>query len=96
MPLIDLDIIRKYFAMQPIERAWLFGSYARGEQTEESDVDIMVDFADSITLFKHVGIIDDLERLLNKKVDIVPADMMYPRVRKQADKDKILIYERVS
>lgn len=96
MPAIDLDKIRQYFSTQPVLKAWLFGSFARGEQTEDSDVDIMVNFSDSITLFKHINIISDLEKLLNKKVDIVPADQMYPRVRRHADKEKILIYERVS
>lgn len=96
MPLIDLDVIKNYLANQPVEKAWLFGSYARGEQTDESDVDIMVTFSESITLFKHIDIINDLESILKKKVDVVPVDMMYPRVRRYADKDKILIYERVS
>ena len=32
--------IAEYFKTQPVLKAWLFGSYARGEQTEKSDVDI--------------------------------------------------------
>ena len=32
--------IAEYFKTQPVLRAWLFGSFARGEQTEDSDVDI--------------------------------------------------------
>ena len=39
-----LQTIRDYFATQPVQRAWLFGSYARGEEREDSDVDILVDF----------------------------------------------------
>ena len=34
--------IAEYFKTQPVVKAWLFGSYARGEQTEDSDVDLMV------------------------------------------------------
>ena len=41
-----INTLRDYFATQPIEKAWLFGSYSRGEQTEESDVDILVTFDD--------------------------------------------------
>ena len=37
-------IIADYFATQPVLKAWLFGSYARGEQREDSDVDILVEF----------------------------------------------------
>ena len=36
--------IRAYFKTQPIEKAWLFGSYSRGEENENSDIDILVDF----------------------------------------------------
>ena len=39
-----LQTIRDYFATQPVRRAWLFGSYARGEEHAGSDVDILVDF----------------------------------------------------
>ena len=36
--------IQKYFATQPINKAWLFGSYSRGEESEQSDIDILVSF----------------------------------------------------
>ena len=39
-----INVIRAYFATQPVLKAWLFGSYARGEQTPDSDVDILVVF----------------------------------------------------
>ena len=39
-----LDTIREYFKTQPVLKAWLFGSFARGEETEDSDVDILVVF----------------------------------------------------
>ena len=58
--------LRAYFATQPIERAWLFGSFSRGEETETSDVDILVDFDKDarIGLFKYAGIYGDLKELL--------------------------------
>ncbi len=37
-------IIADYFKTQPVVKAWLFGSFARGEETPESDVDILVEF----------------------------------------------------
>ncbi len=37
-----LETIREYFKTQPVLKAWLFGSFARGEETEDSDVDILV------------------------------------------------------
>lgn len=39
-----ISIIQEYFKTQPVEKAWLFGSFARGEETENSDVDILVVF----------------------------------------------------
>jgi len=39
---INVEELKKYFATQPIIKAWLFGSFSRGEKTQDSDVDIMV------------------------------------------------------
>lgn len=36
--------LKEFFSTQPVERAWVFGSYARGEETPDSDIDIMVSF----------------------------------------------------
>jgi predicted nucleotidyltransferase len=47
---VGKDIIKKisdYFQTQPIEKAWLFGSFTRGEQSEESDIDILVNFSNN-------------------------------------------------
>ena len=37
-----IDNIRQYFSTQPVRKAWLFGSYSRGEETTQSAVDILV------------------------------------------------------
>lgn len=95
MPVIDLDILKKFFMSQPVSKAWLFGSYARGEQTDESDVDILVNFDDSVGLFQHAHILVELEDLLSRPVDLVPDDCLYPELRPYVDADKILIYERI-
>lgn len=86
-----------YFQSQPVAKAWLFGSYARGEQTPESDIDILVDFdPDNYpSLLKHSGMINELEDLFKTKIDIVPSDCLYSRVKKNIENQKILIYERV-
>ena len=45
-----------YFKTQPVVKAWIFGSYARGEQTENSDIDILIQPEQSVGLFKmHSG-----------------------------------------
>ena len=54
-----IPVIQGYFATQPIIKAWLFGSYSRGEETTGSDVDILVIFDDNakIGLFKYADMI---------------------------------------
>ena len=87
--------IVKYFKTQPVVKAWLFGSFARGEETPISDVDILVQFdEDGVSLLKHAAMICDLEKILDRPVDIVPEKTLRPRVRESIDQDKKLIYER--
>lgn len=87
--------IANYFKTQPIQRAWLFGSYARGDESPLSDVDILVQFDEGgVSLLKHAAMICELEKILDRPVDIVPEKMLRPRVRDSVDQDKKLIYER--
>lgn len=87
--------IADYFKTQPIQRAWLFGSYARSDESPLSDVDILVQFDEGgVSLLKHAAMICELEKILDRPVDIVPEKMLRPRVRESVDQDKKLIYER--
>lgn len=89
--------IRHYFGSQPIKRAWLFGSCSRGEETPESDVDILVEYdrdGTRISLMKMAGIMLGLEDLLHHKVDIVEDGRLLPFAQESANRDKFLIYER--
>ena len=87
--------ISDYFKTQPVLKAWLFGSFARGEETPLSDVDILVQFDEgSVSLLKHAAMICELEKILDRPVDIVPEKMLRPRVRESVNKDRKLIYER--
>ena len=87
--------IADYFKTQPVLKAWLFGSYSRGEQTKDSDVDILVLLDKSRPIgLKFFGMWSDLEELLGRKVDLVSDGTLLPFAQQSADKDKILIYER--
>lgn len=90
--------IAEYFKTQPVLKAWLFGSYARGEERPDSDVDIMVDYDRNqrIGLFKISGMQLALQELIGHEVDLVDAEMMFPSVAKYANRDKKLIYERAN
>ena len=64
--------IADYFKTQPVVKAWIFGSFARGEETPTSDVDILVvlDHSQPIGL-KFYGMWNDLESILDRSVDLV-------------------------
>ena len=91
-----IHIFKNYFISKPINKAWLFGSYARNEQTPDSDIDILVDFDkdSNLNLFSLAAIIIDLEKLSGKKIDLIDAKRVLPGLTDFIDKDKILIYER--
>ncbi len=89
------NIIVNYFRNQPVEKVWIFGSYSRGEEREDSDVDILVTFKkDERIGLKYAAMVCDLEDLLQKKVDMVVDGTLLPFARKSAEHDKVLIYER--
>ena len=91
------QLIADYFKTQPIQKAWLFGSFARGEETPLSDVDLLVQYDDEgISLLKHAAMICELEEILDHPVDIVPEGTLYPKIAESINQDKILIYERAS
>jgi len=88
--------ISDYFSTLPIAKAWLFGSYSRDEAKAHSDIDIIVSFLpdNNISLLGYTHIINDLQRLLCKKVDLAEEGQLLPKVHDSAEYDKILIYER--
>ena len=87
--------IADYLRTQPVQKAWLFGSFARGEETPLSDVDLLVQYdKEGVSLLKHAAIICELEKLLDRPVDLVQEKMLRPRVRENIIQDRKLIYER--
>ena len=90
------NAIADYFKTQPVVRAWIFGSFARGEETPQSDVDLLVQYDDKarISLLKHAAMICELEKRLDRPVDIVEEGTLRPRVRERVNQDRKLIYER--
>ena len=89
------ETVADYFKNQPVLKAWLFGSFSRGEETADSDVDIIVllDKSNPIGL-KFFGMWSELEELLGRRVDLVSEGTLLPFAQKSAEKERILIYER--
>lgn len=86
--------IRESLKGQPVKKAWLFGSYSRGEETPESDVDLLVIFDEHVTLFGYARIYGLLKDALHKEVDLVEEGTLLPFAVPSSERDKILIYER--
>ena len=87
---IDVQAMQKsiadYFKTQPVLKAWLFGSFARGEETPQSDVDILFvpDYSGKpFSLFTHGGMLMDLRELLGREVDLVVEGTLRPRLLMQ-------------
>lgn len=92
------NTIAEYFKTKPVLKAWLFGSFARGEQRPWSDVDILFvpdrSGETPFTLFTMGGMYMDLKELLGREVDLVEEGSLRPYAAASANSDKILIYER--
>lgn len=91
-----IDKINQYFSTTPVEKAWVFGSFSRGEERSDSDIDILITFVPNTRIgLRFFGMIDDLEKLLNRPVDLVVEGDLLPFAVDSANADKKLIYERV-
>lgn len=84
-----LKLMKKELKKQfKVRRIAIFGSYTRGEQTESSDVDIMVEF-DEAPGIEFIELADKLEEALHLKVDLVSRKALKPRLFKQIEKELI-------
>ena len=89
------DIINNYFRARPVLKAYLFGSYVRGEADDNSDIDILVDLDYSQVIgLQFVQMKIDLEKLLNTNVDLVSSNGLSEYIKPFVDSEKQLIYAR--
>lgn len=98
MDALLIDNIRQYLSTQPVKKAWLFGSFSRGEETADSDVDILVEFdrtGQPVTLLTYARIWRELKEKIGREVDLVEEGTLKPYAAESANHDKRLIYERI-
>ena len=92
-----VTILQEYFSGQPVLKAWVFGSYSRGEEQPDSDIDIIVTLDRSQPIgLKFFGMVIDLENLLQRPVDLVVDGDLLPFAKTTADRAKIIVYARAS
>jgi len=84
-------IISTIMPFHPV-RIGIFGSVARGENTENSDIDILYQFKGAVGLFNLVRIKDKLEDKLSKKVDLVSEKQLHPKLKLYVMNDLQIIY----
>lgn len=77
-----------------VETAGVFGSYARDEETPESDVDILVDFSQPIGLLKIVRLERSLSQKLDRPVDLVTRGSLSPYLKDSILSDLKVFYEK--
>jgi len=95
-PYTILDIknrIAKPAKQYGIQRAYLFGSYARGEAGLKSDIDICIEKGNIRTLLELSGFCQDLEESFGNKVDVITTTSLSDNLRRQVEKEMVLIYE---
>lgn len=83
--------IKKILKQRGVTKAAVFGSYARGEQKNNSDVDLLVKLPDEMTLFGMGGLKVDLEESVGKKVDLVEYHLLHPLLKDEILKEQIPI-----
>jgi predicted nucleotidyltransferase len=93
-------IAKKY----KLKALWVFGSYARGEANEESDVDLLMDDPDFNlpSLYQLGDLNDELKDTLNKEIDLISTDALFSLRMRKFDpefidfvtKERIMLYER--
>ena len=85
----------RVLAQYDVSEAYLFGSFARGEQTPNSDIDLRLVCGNAMTFGTLYELSHELERELGRKVDIVtnPPAHMRPAFRKSIEQDEVRVYE---
>lgn len=87
--------IRPICEQYKVEKVWLFGSYARGEAREDSDVDLHIKVPQGIGLFGLGGLYADLEEALGKEIDLITRIQEENKIfKKYVERDEILLYDR--
>jgi uncharacterized protein len=86
------NIVTPILLRNKVKRAALFGSMAKQSHSQESDVDILVELDDSHSLLDFIGIKQELEEALHKKVDLVEYKAVKPSLKKYILNNPIAIY----
>ncbi len=90
-----IDFVQHYFVTQPVEKVWLFGSFARKEESYDSDLDLLVRYSkpNKLSLIDVIKIQQTLEEKVGRQVDLIEEGYERSHIKDKIHKDKILVYE---
>jgi len=91
---LQQDPFKLMYQQQGINYVGLFGSYARGEQEKNSDVDLLINFDETKSLFDLARVKISFEDMLGKKVDLALRDHVKETLRPYIEQDLITVYEK--
>lgn len=97
MNLSTVDSLKEFLKTQPVQKVWVFGSFSRGEERPDSDIDLLVQYDrvnHKVGLFTIISIQQHLEQIMGRSVDLVEEGTLMPFAVESANNDKVLIYER--
>ena len=91
-----IERVRNYLKNKPIDKAWIFGSFARSQESYDSDIDLLVKFKqpNKLDLFDYVGLKIDLEEITGRQIDLVEEGYILSNAKEKIEEEKVLIYER--
>ena len=88
-----IEKLREICVANEIEMLGVFGSVARGEDTEESDVDLLVKLGKRLSLIGFIRLEDKFVEVLGREVDLATEDSLHPLIRQNVLSDLKIIYE---
>ena len=92
---LDIDLIKRKIVpilkKYNIKRAGIFGSYVRGKQSGDSDIDIVVQIQDELSLIDFIKIKLELQEKLGKKIDLVEYNTIKPLLREEILNSEVVI-----
>ena len=92
----DIEKLSKFFSSKPVKRAFVFGSFARNEETPDSDIDILIEIDENVRmgLVKFISMKLDLEEMFKRKVDLLADGGISKFILPYINQDKVLVYEK--
>ncbi len=85
------DTLRKF---STIRKAWIYGSFSRGDDKPGSDIDMAIEADDAFSYFDLAEIQHQIEQAIHRKVDVGFIDAFKPHIRKNVEPDLKLVYEK--